>query len=65
MDRIISRDKNKGVEGEKGFEKTIAVEHSFMDFQFMIIGEKISKSRTDGKFMFDELYLSKLMIQPE
>lgn len=36
-----------------------------MDFQYMIIGEKISKSSTDGNFVFDELYLSKLMIQPE
>lgn len=65
IDKIVQRDKQKGVEGENGFERTIAVEHSFMDFQYMIIGEKIAKSRTGGDFVFDELYLSKLMIQPE
>jgi hypothetical protein len=65
IEKIVNRDKEKGIEGSGGLERTIAVEHSFMDFQYMIIGEKISKARTDGNFVFDELFLSKLMIQPE
>lgn len=56
--------RKKVLRGKEG-SRTIAVEHSFMDFQYMIIGEKISKARTDGNFVFDELFLSKLMIQPE
>lgn len=54
-------------DAKKDEERTIAVEHSEMDFQYMIIGEKLKfDPKTEGtKFVFDNLYLSNLMIQDD
>lgn len=51
----------------KNEERTIAVEHSTMDFQYMIIGEKLKyDAKSAGrKFVFDNLYLANLMIQED
>jgi hypothetical protein len=39
IEKIVTRDKNKD---DKKEEKTIPVEHTYMDFQYMIIGEKLN-----------------------
>ena len=76
IDYVCQRDKAKENNGKPGklnllkkeVERNIAVEHTYMDFQFMIIGEKLAynlEENKNQKFVFDDLYLSKLMIQNE
>ena len=59
VDKIIQRDQRKG----KKVEKNIEVEHHYIDFQIMIIGEKIRqmKQMESGRLKFDDLYFAKLM----
>ena len=96
MDEIINVIVERDIEKDKqeGMEKTITVEYSYMDFQWMIIGEKMrnygdledriqeikdkeeNKDKTEEeldelihlekskKFVFDNHYLSQMMIQP-
>jgi len=40
IDAIVKRDEAKDKK-DKDIEKTITVEYSYMDFQWMIIGEKL------------------------
>jgi hypothetical protein len=56
---IKSRDTNSKDDSQKNYE----IEHSYIDFQQMIIGEKI-RSYSDGKYSyeFNDFILCKLMI---
>lgn len=67
MDRIMQRDKKKD---DRRQEKNIPVEHTYMDFQYMIIGKKLNYDKDSyenkgTKFVFDDLYLANMMIQNE
>lgn len=64
IEKIVKRDKKKD---DTKKEKTIPIEHTFMDFQYMIIGEKLKYEKDDtynkgAKFVFDDLYVARMMI---
>lgn len=59
LDKIKIRDEMKVV-----IKKTIPVEHSHIDFQFMIMANKLDYDSKEKKpYVFDDLKLAELMVQ--
>ena len=63
IDEIIERDRGKG----KEIEKNIEVEHNFINFIDLQIGEKIRSVIEEKKFeiSFDDMYYESLLITPD
>ena len=63
IDEIIERDRGKG----KEIEKNIEVEHNFINFIDLQIGEKIRSVIEEKKFeiSFDDMYYASLLITPD
>ena len=59
VEKVISRDGKKSEE----IEKNIEVEHHYVDFQVLQIGEKLRQqdAYAKGKLKFNNLYYSRLL----
>lgn len=60
IDIIADRDSKKTY---YGYNKKFVVEHSYIDFQMLILGRKLKWDTDNGKYVFDSQKLARSLIQ--